>query len=501
MMHIIDRLRIEVRCPEEGQAFRLRQAFSRTFQPDIVKIIDEVCSEYSTEEELLRIDTLEIDLGRLTPYSLEQNFAARFREQFTKELAKKRNARTLEEHKAAKEYSSMDLFCNFMLHGTLPWWSNEAEVDIDAIIGELYHRWPEQLHAFFNEQRENQPLWIRAAFQLNDRSKRLIISLFSSLKDAETQLLRLIASGKTDDVHFIEPAGFLDAVRGALLRHAPEFIHNQDVAARMTSLFDTVVKEMFPDLIGGLTDRYRAELITIREVATTDAPVFDTVIKETSPDLIKSFTKIPGMISSDVTTASVMAQTLAKKAGLTHTIDTGFRSPESETEDSSEQRYVVRHSGIILLAPFFKKFFDACGLLDGSNWKHKEAQYQAAHLLRYLSTGSKTTPEYSLVLEKLCCGIAIEEPVPLDTGFLEYQLNEALALLASVIEHWKVLKNTSVDGLRETFLKRDGLVTRKNDAWLLQVERKTLDVLLESIPWGYSTVALPWNDTFIHVEW
>ena len=105
------------------------------------------------------------------------------------------------------------------------------------------------------------------------------------------------------------------------------------------------------------------------------------------------------------------------------------------------------------------------------------------------------------MLEKLCCGIAIEEPVPLDTGFLEYQLNEALALLASVIEHWKVLKNTSVDGLRETFLKRDGLVTRKNDAWLLQVERKTLDVLLESIPWGYSTVALPWNDTFIHVEW
>ena len=80
-------------------------------------------------------------------------------------------------------------------------------------------------------------------------------------------------------------------------------------------------------------------------------------------------------------------------------------------------------------------------------------------------------------------------------------MDQAHELLASVIEHWQALKNTSVDGLRGAFLRRDGLITRKNDDWLLQVERKTLDVLLDSIPWGYSTITLPWNGYLIHVEW
>jgi hypothetical protein len=74
-------------------------------------------------------------------------------------------------------------------------------------------------------------------------------------------------------------------------------------------------------------------------------------------------------------------------------------------------------------------------------------------------------------------------------------------LLQSVLEHWKALRNTSLTGLRETFFKRDGLITRKENDWLLQVERKTLDVLLDSMPWGYSAVSLPWNDYIIYTEW
>ncbi len=82
---------------------------------------------------------------------------------------------------------------------------------------------------------------------------------------------------------------------------------------------------------------------------------------------------------------------------------------------------------------------------------------------------------------------------------------EAEQLLAAVIAHWSALKNTSVNGLRESFLKRDAILTRSASAsdggWLLQVERKTLDILLDSIPWGYNQVRLPWNDYIIMVEW
>jgi hypothetical protein len=64
-----------------------------------------------------------------------------------------------------------------------------------------------------------------------------------------------------------------------------------------------------------------------------------------------------------------------------------------------------------------------------------------------------------------------------------------------------MLKNTSVNGLRETFLKRDGILSRQENNWRLQVEQKTLDVLLDSIPWGFSTISLPWNGYLIFVEW
>ena len=74
-------------------------------------------------------------------------------------------------------------------------------------------------------------------------------------------------------------------------------------------------------------------------------------------------------------------------------------------------------------------------------------------------------------------------------------------MLQAVITHWKILKHTSISGLRESFLKRDGILRKKETGWLLQVERKTLDVLLDSIPWGFSTVLLPWNPQPLFVEW
>jgi hypothetical protein len=73
--------------------------------------------------------------------------------------------------------------------------------------------------------------------------------------------------------------------------------------------------------------------------------------------------------------------------------------------------------------------------------------------------------------------------------------------LKAVITNWPKLKNTSVEGLRETFLKREGILTKKDNGWLLQVEKKTPDVLLESIPWSYSTLAFSWNNYIIFTEW
>ncbi|MGZ8157595.1 MAG: contractile injection system tape measure protein [Methylobacter sp.] len=474
MMHHINRLRFELSCPEEEPAFKLRQSFAQTFQPEIIEVIDKICSEYVAEDEWLQIDVMDIDLGRFSPHLLARDFAAVFREQFEKELVKKLNAFTFEQRKTSKEQTRMELFCHFLLHGTLPWWSSPAEADIDAIVQELHTHQPEQLRAFFYRHKENRAVWARAAFQLNDQAKRAIISLFSELQNIEIQLPDWLELCKTYDIRFNESARILAAAHGVLLRSAPEVFNAQEFEAAISHILDAVINEAAADL--------KEDIIQWSKAAFN-------VQKQQGEEAF-----------SAPSNAQEMDAILTKAAGHTHQHNIGISS-YAETETDSQQRYLVHHSGVVLLAPFFRQFFDVCGLLDGIEWKNKNTQYQAVHLLKYLAADSRKTPEYSLVLEKLCCGIALEEPVPLDVGLQDDQLAEARALLSSVIEHWKALKNTSIDGLRETFLKRDGLITRKNDAWLLRVEQKTLDVLLDSIPWGYSTVALPWNDYLIHVEW
>jgi hypothetical protein len=121
--------------------------------------------------------------------------------------------------------------------------------------------------------------------------------------------------------------------------------------------------------------------------------------------------------------------------------------------------------------------------------------------LKYLSVGTKQYYEYQLVLEKLICGIPLNQPLETIPVLEQKEMDEAESLLQSAIEHWKKLGNTSVNGLRESFLKRDGIISPKENNWLMRVERKTLDVLVDSIPWGFSTVSLPWNRYIIFTEW
>jgi hypothetical protein len=56
-------------------------------------------------------------------------------------------------------------------------------------------------------------------------------------------------------------------------------------------------------------------------------------------------------------------------------------------------------------------------------------------------------------------------------------------------------------GLRETFLQREGKLQRTHDGWKLRVQRKTLDVLVDQIPWSISVVFHAWMPQPIHVTW
>ena len=74
-------------------------------------------------------------------------------------------------------------------------------------------------------------------------------------------------------------------------------------------------------------------------------------------------------------------------------------------------------------------------------------------------------------------------------------------MLHDVINHWKALRNTSVAGFRESFLKRKGILVNAESSWTLHVEKKPFDMLLNMIPWGFSLIKLSWMKKHIQVEW
>jgi len=171
---------------------------------------------------------------------------------------------------------------------------------------------------------------------------------------------------------------------------------------------------------------------------------------------------------------------------------------EVVTKETVEGIY-IDNAGLVLLHRFLPRFFDALGISIAEEIVQPE---RALGLLHYLATGQIKAPEYELVLPKIICHVPLSTSVHSDIEITDSEISEASALLDAVIEHWEVLRSTTPDGLRGTFLLRPGKLTRKEDGdWLLQVESRTFDVLLEHLPWGISMIKLPWMKNMLWVEW
>lgn len=67
--------------------------------------------------------------------------------------------------------------------------------------------------------------------------------------------------------------------------------------------------------------------------------------------------------------------------------------------------------------------------------------------------------------------------------------------------NWEKLKNTSVKGFQHSFIERPGRLEQREDKWVLYVEERAYDILLDSLPWSYRQIRLPWLKKKISVIW
>ena len=154
-----------------------------------------------------------------------------------------------------------------------------------------------------------------------------------------------------------------------------------------------------------------------------------------------------------------------------------------------------------MLHAFLITLLNRLQLVNNGRFANEHAQQKALYILHYIATGKTDAEEHELIIPKILCAWNVGKPVDKEIELTAEELSETDNMMLSAIEQWEVLKNTSVDGLREGFLQRNGkLYTRNSNVYLL-VESKAIDVLLDKLPWNLSIIKLPWMKEILRVEW
>jgi Contractile injection system tape measure protein len=497
MTHLINRLQFEVECPDEDRAFSMRHNFAQTVQLQIASVIDKVCSQYVPGNEWIQIDKVEIDMGQLSPNVFDTEFDKIFLYRFEKELVSKLSGISSEERKGSVQHSMLSLLKHFLKKGVLPWWADEDAINLEEVCKDVFTNSEKLIEQFFLQQANNVIVWQRAAFQLEDNAKKQIVQIMKPLdmaKDVLSKMLTILIDGvsalpdeqKTTVLKKLQWQ--VNKIDDLIIGNAPaifaaeddELLVKKTGAAALLRLFAATPADF--ELVKRVLNRILVGVDTVQKV--------DSKIKDEREE-----TLLHGIGNEVKDYGTGLNETTELKKHIAEITDN-----EADDEAGAE-KLLVKGAGIILLAPFLKPFFTKLHLLNADEWINWEAQVKAVYLLKYLGNGPQHYQEYQLVLEKLLCGIPINQPLVAAPELTQAETDEAEDLLHSVLEHWQRLKSTSVNGLRESFFKRDGILTPKENNWQLQVQRKTMDVLLDSIPWGFSTVSLPWNEYIIFTEW
>lgn len=183
-----------------------------------------------------------------------------------------------------------------------------------------------------------------------------------------------------------------------------------------------------------------------------------------------------------------------------------FALGDEEEEEAPGEPIYIDNAGLVLTGPFLPHLFKQLDMLTvdergRSRMRNQQTASRGAHLLQYLVDGRTSAPEPLLVLNKILCGMPTGAPVPREIEITETEREVCDKLLNSIIANWEIIKDSSPAALQETFLQREGRLIRSSDGWKLRVQRKTLDVLVDQIPWSISVVYHRWMSEAVHVTW
>ncbi|XZF12932.1 contractile injection system tape measure protein [Chitinophagaceae bacterium MMS25-I14] len=464
--HIIRRQVIDIHRNGGGDGLSVQSDAERMWHEHLQYDMEALLDRYHIPGKITSLGRLEIEVTDMTVEDMKNGNTEKIIRKI-EEVLQQRLDRNTGPDAIVQEISFFRNWLFYLEHGHLPWWVNTADA-----VG-----WKAQLQLFLSHPlTEAQLNTLRIAMQRETVQLRVLAQLDEGIFPV-----------------FISRFFYPDEERALLvysdvLKLAAAFkdVQQRDKFIRLAKIIllsciraETKAEKMQQELSIGL-----GQLINETSKGTYDVSVVEKLEMTAFKQLLTE--SIAGKDGAVENRESVKETEIQKDA------------QQMDGSELYEEGIYVANAGIVVVAVYLPAFFSRMGLQEG---KVLTDVHKCIALLNYLAAGDNMTEEFECVMAKILCGLMPDDFVDMNCAISEEEREMADELLQAVIANWDKLKNTSPDGLRNSFLKREGKLTLRNDSWMLEMQREAYDILLQFLPWSINMIKLPWMNRLLQVKW
>ncbi|MBB6326322.1 hypothetical protein FHS59_001950 [Algoriphagus iocasae] len=517
--HLIHTQVIEAEFGNKTAALQGQKTLQEIYYQHLIPVMEEVMDEYDQMGTPIRIEKLDLDLGRIPKNLPVDLIKHRLRKALEEELRKiyveqtyfypndfKGTTTTNKSGKESLE-SDWEILIYFLRKGRFPWFaSSKIGFSIDEIFQRILDQNPNRLKTWLGK---NPITWIvakRISNLCKGHNQKQIFGLFlkEAISENDFKILYKIVSKIGESKGISTPTAIQNS--NAILIYS-SFGKSSEFKGHLNKILQVISENSSKDIQKNAEFLIQLLWITFHSTFGS-ASNYEAFYKE-FVQIIKSpktfskenlstfwkelihFVKINKFKKSDLSTFEKLYanQLEREKAHL-------------KTQNlQDEEKVVIHNAGLVLTAAFLPRFFDNIGLVNNGKFVSEKVKSQAVILLQSMMPEQLEWEEPDLLLNKLMCGMEPAETVEFSGDLDPKLIQETALLLESMAIQWTALKSKSGKMVSEGFFTREGVLKKAQRGYHLQIQRLAFDILLDRLPWSIGIIKLPWMEEIISVEW
>ena len=505
--NIIKRQILDISIPSLEIEEEAISAVSKIYKEQIGGILDEVCAELIQDNEFIRIDALEVDIGRINFNKINIDFPRAVKHSIKEEL-----------YRQIRDGKAQSWVRPSKFNGTEKALERDADNDQQKNYSNFKERWES---TFLHYLRTGLVPWYYEgglSKMKGEFSKDLPLAkrVFQKHLSDHSETLRAVYFFDNEMIQSLLLKKYSNKTKGPL----NDFEILKEILSKLSKSSQKKVSDEAQNLINALAPEKRLFVISIAQLLTARTNLKISNVIDAWPEKYRN--QLNGLFQKEVVLGLADLNS-EEKRNIKRFIGGEIKSKgnekgdlvasEAESKDDASPKFnaktqmpigesiSVNNAGLVIVWPYLQAFFTGLNLMKDRLFINDEMSTKAVHLLHYLVYKSETGDETMWFMNKLLSGLPESTYIPEFMDLSSEEKDECENLLAAIIKNWPALKNTSPDSLRNTFLQRDGILARNERGWVLKIERQAYDILLDRLNWTISTIKLPWNNYMIHTEW